>query len=174
MIDDDDSDDRLALGTDALIVTLYGELRRIAHREHYRAGLPQTLQTTALIGEAYLKLSRRDQWESRPHFLGCAATAMRHVLIDSARARLTAKRNAPLVEFNDLVSVPARDADLLRLDEALTELARIDGELARLIDCRFFAGYDERETAEALGISDRTVRRRWVQARAWIHNEIGA
>ena len=85
---------RFDAGTDDLIVLLYGELRKIAHREHFRAGMPQTLQTTALIGEAYVRLKRREGWEGPAHFLGCAATAMRHVLIDAARARLTAKRRA--------------------------------------------------------------------------------
>lgn len=159
-------------GTDDLIVTLYGELRKIAHREHFRAGMPQTLQTTALIGEAYVRLKRREGWEGPAHFLGCAATAMRHVLIDAARARLTAKRRGATVEYEDGIGSEAEDAEIVRLGEALTALARIDPELARLVECRFFAGYGERETAETLGVSDRTVRRRWIQARAWIHAEL--
>ena len=160
-------------GTDALIVLLYEELRVIAHREHFRAGMPQTLQTTALIGEAYFRLQRRDDWLGRSHFLACAATAMRHVLIDAARARLAAKRDAPTTAYEEGIDTgPVQDDELVRLGEALVSLSQVDGELARLIDCRFFAGYDERETAEVLGISDRTVRRRWTQARAWIHSEM--
>lgn len=80
---------------DELVAALYDELRVIARREHYRAGSPQTLQPTALIGEAYLKLQKREGWESKSHFLGCAATAIRHILIDAARARLASKRNGP-------------------------------------------------------------------------------
>lgn len=161
-------------GTDDLVVTLYGELRKIAHREHFRAGMPQTLQTTALIGEAYVRLKRREGWEGPAHFLGCAATAMRHVLIDAARARLTAKRRGVMVSYEEGIGSEAEDAEIVRLGDALIALARIDPELARLVECRFFAGYGERETAEALGISDRTVRRRWIQARAWIHAELAA
>ncbi|MDO7841846.1 ECF-type sigma factor [Sphingomonas immobilis] len=165
---------RFDLDTDALVVTLYSELRKIARREHLRAGAPQTLQTTALIGEVYLKLKRHEVWQSRPHFLACASTAIRHLLVDAARARSTAKRSAPQMEYDDRVADERSDRDLVKLGDALESLARIDSELARLVDCRFFAGYDERETAEILGISDRTVRRRWVQAKAWIHNEIAA
>jgi RNA polymerase sigma factor (TIGR02999 family) len=154
-------------GTDALVVALYPELRTIARREHFRAGTPQTLQTTALINETYLKLCRRADWASRAHFLGCAATAMRHLLIDGARARLSAKRTAP-----EVLPVEGEDAELIRLGDALGELARLDPELARLVECRFFAGYDEVETAEVLGVNERTVRRRWVKARAWIHAQM--
>ena len=159
-------------GTDALIVTLYAELRKIAGREHFRAGLPQTLQPTALIGEAYVRLQRREGWDGPAHFLACAATAMRHVLIDAARARLTAKRAGSVVSYEDGIVSEHEDAEVVRLSDALTALARLDPELARLVECRFFAGYDERETAQALGVSDRTVRRRWIQARAWIHAEL--
>ena len=150
--------------TDELVAALYPELRSIAHREHFRAGNPQTLQTTALIHETYLKLRRRAAWTSRAHFLGCAATAMRHLLIDAARARLTAKRTLP-----DGEAPGVDDAELLRLGDALGDLAGLDADLARLVECRFFAGYDEVETAEVLGVNERTVRRRWVKARAWIH-----
>ena len=169
---DRDALDRVDLGTDELVQELYQELRKIAHREHYRAGMPQTFQTTALIGEAYVKLQRRRDWEGRSHFLGCAATAMRHVLVDAARARLTARRT-PGAQWNAELS-PVADPELVYLGDALKSLSEVDAELAHLVDCRFFAGYDERETAEILGISDRTVRRRWAQARAWIHAEMMA
>lgn len=170
----DNADHVFAPGSDDLVVTLYGELRKIAHREHFRAGMPQTMQTTALIGEAYVRLQRRKGWEGPAHFLGCAATAMRHVLIDLARTRLAAKRAGPVVSYEDGIASADEDAEVIRLGEALTALARFDPELARLVECRFFAGYSERETAEALGVSDRTVRRRWIQARAWIHDELAA
>lgn len=154
---------------DALVVSLYDELRAIARREHFRAGSPLTLQPTALINEAYVKLQSHAGWLSRSHFLGCASTAMRHILIDAARARLSAKRAA----ITDVAASDAGDDDeMLRLGDALTALSALDPNLARVVDCRFFAGYNEQETADILGVSDRTVRRWWVQARAWIHREI--
>jgi len=125
-------------GFDAVTQNLYGELRSMAHRERRRAGNPQTLQTTALINEAYLKLHQSDGWSSREHFLGTAATAMRHILIDAARARMSLKR----------------------------------GEGVRVVECRFFAGYSEAETGKILGVSERTVRRDWLQAKAWLYRSL--
>jgi RNA polymerase sigma factor (TIGR02999 family) len=160
---------------DALVASLYDELRVIARREHVRAGRPQTLQTTALINEAYLKLSRREGWASRAHFLGCAATAIRNILVDAARARLASKRGAPTYSFTeglDSLGATPEDRDVVRLGDTLQALSTFDANLAKVVDCRFFAGLDERETAEVLGVTDRTVRRWWVQARAWIHKEM--
>ena len=158
------------------MATLYSELRVIARREHFRAGGPQTLQPTALINEAYVKLQRRDGWESEAHFLGCAATAIRHILIDAARARMTAKRDAPTYRFtqslDSMAAAVPEDGEIVKLGDALKALADVDANLAKVVDCRFFAGLDEKETAEVLGVSDRTVRRWWVQARAWIHVEM--
>lgn len=159
-----------APGTDVLIVELYPHLRGMARREHWRSGSPMTLQTTALIHETYLKLRHHDGWRTRGHFLSCAATAMRHVLIDGARARLSGKRQAPA----DVHKNAGGDLALLSLNDALGELARLEPDLARLVECRFFAGYDETETAEVLGISGRTVRRNWVRAKAWIHAQMTA
>lgn len=159
-------------GTDQLVVELYDELRRIARREHFRAGMPQTLQTTALVGETYVRLKRRDGWQGRSHFLACAATAMRHILVDDARARLSLKRSAPIVDLPDDVPAAVEDEQVVLLGEALSRLAKLDEQLARIVECRFFAGYDEQETAEILGVTDRTVRRKWVRARAWIHAEM--
>jgi RNA polymerase sigma factor (TIGR02999 family) len=163
---------------DELIEGLYAELRTIARREHFRAGSPQTLQPTALINEAYMKLRSREGWDSQSQFLGCAATAIRHILIDAARARLASKRNAPTYSFtqqlDSLAAAPPEDAEVIRLGEALKLLSQFDANLAQVVDCRFFAGMDERETANILGVSDRTVRRWWVQARAWIHHEMAA
>lgn len=161
-----------------MVAALYEELRTIARREHYRAGGPQTLQTTALINEAYVKLRRAEGWESQSHFLACAATAMRHILIDAARARLASKRGAPTYSFtqslDSLAAAIPEDEQVLKLGDALEELKRLDANLAQVVDCRFFAGMDERETADILGVTDRTVRRWWVQARAWIHQEMAA
>ena len=154
-------EDNFAGDADALVSLLYDELRVIARREHYRGGEPQTLQATALIGEAYIKLQRRDGWESKSHFLGCAATAMRHILIDAARARLTGKRDAEVESYTrslDVAAAMPEDGEIVRLGDALKALAEIDPKLAQVVDCRFFAGLDEVETAQVLGVSDRTVR----------------
>lgn len=136
------------------------------------------MQTTALINEAYVKLRRADGWESQSHFLACAATAMRHILIDAARSRLASKRDAPTYSFtqslDSLAAAVPDDEQVLKLGDALEGLKRLDANLAQVVDCRFFAGMDERETADVLGVTDRTVRRWWVQARAWIHQEMAA
>ena len=164
------------LRTDAIMESLYNDLRDIARRERFRAGQPMTLQTTAVLHEAYIKLYKREDWESREHFLGTAATAIRHVLVNVALARKAAKRGhgerpLPIDEAGD-IPFSEDDRQLIVLNEALDELAAFDGELAKLIDCRFFAGLSEAETAEVMGISERTVRRRWAQARAWVHREM--
>lgn len=161
-----------------LASSLYEDLRKAARRERRRAGKPLTWNTTALIHETYVKLYRHQAWISREQFMGFAATAMRHVLVDAARARLTQKRGgtavrAPL-DAADEVTLGGEDREIVRLDEALVELSRMDPELAHLVECRFFAGLDEVETGRVLGVSDRTVRRRWTQARAWLHRELQA
>lgn len=163
-------------GFDALTSTLYEQLRKIAHRERGRAGRPETLQTTALINESYLKLRDHSDFESRAHFLATAATAMRHVLVDAARARLSQKRGsgkgpASLDDLGD-VAATAEDRDVVAINEALEALERLDPQLARIVECRFFAGYSEEETGRVLGISDRTVRRHWVQAKAYLYREM--
>lgn len=161
-----------------LASSLYEDLRRAARRERRRAGKPLTWNTTALIHETYVKLHRQQAWISREQFMGFAATAMRHVLVDAARARLAWKRGggavrAPL-EAADEITLGGEDEEIVRLDEALVDLSRMDPELGRLVECRFFAGLDEVETGRVLGVSDRTVRRRWTQARAWLHREMRA
>ncbi|MEP9360375.1 ECF-type sigma factor [Sphingomonas sp. KR3-1] len=166
-----------ALGSsDELVNQLYGELHQIARREYRRAGSPMTLQPTALVGEVYLRIQNRADWQSKSHFLGCAATAMRHVLVDAARARLAAKRSGEreslTVALAEIASGARDDEELLCLGDALAELARHDPLLAKVVDCRFFIGLDEVETAEVLGITDRTVRRWWTRARAWIYDQM--
>ena len=156
---------------------LYAEMRAAAKRERWRAGRPSTWQTTAVIHEAYLKLYQRGGWSSREQFLATAATAMRHVLVDAARARLTEKRGdgvKPLpIEAADKAMLE-EDAEVVELGDALTALAAFDPKLAKVVECRFFAGFDEAETGLLMGVSDRTVRRWWNQARAWLHREIQA
>ena len=154
---------------DEMTEALYAELRAMARHERFRSGQPATLQTTAVLHETYMKLVGSEHWRDRDHFLASACTAMRHVLIDAARARLAAKRDAsrePTPEGE------AKDERMDRLGAALEALARHDPELARLVDCRFFGGLTETETARVLGVSDRTVRRHWLRARAWIHGTL--
>ena len=160
---------------DALIEELYGALRVIAHRERLRVGRPQTLQTTALISETYVKLSQHAGWNGREHFLASAATAMRHILVDAARARLAQKRGSGEIarELDDAFDVSeAADEDVIRIDEALKTLKLLDPRLGTVVECRFFAGYSEEETGRILAISDRTVRRDWLQAKAWLFREL--
>lgn len=163
----------------ALTAALYDDLRRIAHRERWNAGQPATMQTTVVLHESYLKLHNRSDWESREHFLGTVALTMRHVLVDAARARMTAKRGGeagmlPLEAADTVASGEVDDHALVRLGEAMRELAELDPQLARVVDCRYFAGMSDAETAKLMGVSDRTIRRWWIQARAWIHSEIAA
>lgn len=174
-----DKNSRTGATSEELVELLYEDLRRIARRERWRAGSPGTLQTTAVLHEAYLKLRNQEIWHSREHFLGVAATAMRHLLVDAARARLAGKRgsggsNLPLEAAHEVPNPAPSDDDIVRLGEALKKLAARDPQLSHIVDCRFFAGLDEVETARLVGVSDRTVRRWWVQARAWIHRELEA
>lgn len=160
--------------SEELIRVLYDELHRIARREHHRAGSPNTIQATALISEAYIKIRQRDDWDSDRHFLGCAATAMRHIMIDAARARLTDKRAAEVHGYTRAINSQAasanNDEELAGLGDAMKRLALAEPRLAQVIDCRFFAGLNERETGVVLGVTERTVRRLWVQARAILYS----
>lgn len=169
-----------AAANDALLQSLvdlfYSDLRRIARRERFRVGAGATLCTTALISEAWLKLQRTASWENEQHFLATAALAMRQVLVGDAQARHSAKRNrgqAPLSLEEGLDAPDAADEQILQVNDALEQLAQLSPRLAQVVECRFFAGYTETETARALGITDRTVRRDWVKARAWLYRELG-
>lgn len=161
--------------SEELVKALYGELRQAASRERWKLGNAPTLQTTALVNETWLKLHKVQGWNDRQHFLRAAAVAMRQVLIDAARERYAAKRGAGL--SNATLSAAERVADesddtLLRTEAALAQLQSIDTRLARIVECRFFAGFTDEETAEALGISARTVRRDWLKAKAWLAVEL--
>ncbi|MEO5596250.1 MAG: ECF-type sigma factor [Lysobacteraceae bacterium] len=160
-----------------LVQALYAELRTVASRERWKLGGAGTLQTTALINETWLKLYRVESWNDRQHFLRAAAVAMRQVLIDAARERYAAKRGGGLA--NVTLSAAERVADgsdesLLQMEEALARLQALDPRLAQVVECRFFAGFSEVETAEALDISERTVRRDWLKAKAWLAVELQA
>jgi RNA polymerase sigma factor (TIGR02999 family) len=168
--------DRAAL--DALMPVVYAELRRIARGYLARERRDHTLQTTALVHEAYLKLvdQRRVQWQSRAHFFGVAAQMMRRILVDHARARLAGKRGAGAetiaLEVAPELSAKAR-VDLLGLDEALDRLTRLDARQGRLVELRFFGGLSIEEAAEVLDISPATISREWVMAKAWLYKEMG-
>jgi RNA polymerase sigma factor (TIGR02999 family) len=154
---------------DRLTALVYEDLRRLARRQRRRSGA-QTLNTTALVHEAYLKLAGGSSlgWQDRAHFLAVAGHAIRHILIDYARAQRSAKRGAGAirVELDEAHARVEQEADkLLLLDELLNALGEDDSRLVRVVECRYFAGMTEPETAEALGISDRTVRRSWTAAR---------
>ncbi len=160
---------------DQLLPLFYDDLKRLAHRERSRVGAGATLQTTALVNEAYLKLRGAEGWNTDEHFLRAAALAMRHALVNHALARLAAKRGdgAPHVSITEGLGVAAEDdSAMVSLNEALVRLADTSLRLAQVVECRYFAGYDEVETARALGISERTVRRDWALARAWLHREL--
>ena len=155
---------------DRLLPLVYEELRAIAHRQLAGRGGDGTLQTTALVHEAYLKLvdQSRAGWKDRLHFLALASVAMRHVLVDRARARATRKRGGGLrripLDGQDIAAEDQAEA-LLQLEEALTRLAETDPRLARVVEYRFFGGLTEDEIAQVLGLTTRTVQRDWARAR---------
>ena len=153
------------------------ELRRIAHGFMRREGNHQTLQTTALINEAYLKLiNQRDvQWQNRAHFFGVSAQIMRRILIDDARDRLTAKRGGKIqhIPLDDAENMAwEQPSDLIALDEALKKLAAFDKLKSRIVELRYFTGLTLEETAEVLGIAAVTVSVNWRLAKAWLAREI--
>lgn len=167
--------EQVALGD--LFTAAYARLHGLAHDQRRRWRGQETLSTTALVHEAYLKLSQQEEprWESRGHFFRVAARAMRHILIDYAERSGTAKRGG------DREHVPADDAEpihesrieeLLALNEALTRLERRNARRARVVECRFFAGLDVEETAEALDISPATVVRDWSRGKAWLYLQL--
>lgn len=158
---------------DRLFPLVYEELRRIAHRQLRREHRDHTLGTTALVHEAYLKLvdQTRAQLTDRAHFFAVAARAMRRILVDYARRHRALKRGrAPArVSLSDAALIAEQRADtLVALDEALTRLAEVDDRLSLVVECRFFGGLTEEETAEALAVTSRTVRRDWAKAKGWL------
>lgn len=165
--------DRSAL--DRLFPLVYDELRRIAHRQLGRERSDHTLGTTALVHEGYLRLvdQTRARWEDRAHFFAVAARAMRRILVDYARRHRAAKRGGARVSLDDATLLADERADtLVALDEALTRLTDVDERLGRVVECRFFGGLTEEETAEALGVTARTVRRDWVKAKGWLYHAL--
>lgn len=165
--------DELAL--EALVPIVYEELRRLARRYMRGQRLGHTLQTTALVNEAYMRLVDADRvrWQDRAHFFAVSARLMRRILVDSARARNNLKRGGNRVTLDDAAElVPGRATDLVALDDALTALAELSPRQSQIVELRYFGGFTETETAEVLGISERTVRREWRVARAWLFREL--
>ncbi len=162
---------------EALIPLVYDELRRLARRYLRRERRDHTLQSAALVNEAYLRLIRQEhpQWQNRAHFFGVAAQLMRHILVDHARNRAAAKRGAgaPRLTLDPDVALPQeRDVDLIALDDALNQLAALDPQQSRLVELRFFGGLSIEETSVVLGVSPATVKREWATARAWLKREM--
>lgn len=159
-----------------LIPLVYEELRRLAQRHLRAERRDHTLQTSALINEAYLRLVQQHvPWESRAHFFGIAARLMRQILVDHARARLRLKRGGDqqqvsLAEAEELAE--GKSADLLALDDALQAMAAVDQQQSRIVELRYFAGLTIEETAEVTGLSTATVEREWRTARAWLRAEL--
>ena len=160
-----------------LVPLVYHELRRLARAQLRRERPDHSLQTTELVHEAYIKLVKQEvvQWQGRTHFFGIAAQVMRRVLIEHARGHMREKRGGgkmalPLNEA--LVFCPESSEELLKLDEALNRLAKLDARQSRIVELRFFGGMTVEETAEYLGISPKTVKREWAVAKAWLHAEV--
>jgi RNA polymerase sigma factor (TIGR02999 family) len=156
---------------------VYEELRKLAAQKMGREAAGHTLQPTALVHEAWLRLVSNDckTWQNRAHFFGAAAEAMRRVLIDHARHKQAARRGGRLerVDLQEIdVPTTAKEETLLRVDEALVGLAREDAKAAELVKLRFFSGLTVEEAALALGVTDRTARRYWRFARAWLYDEL--
>jgi len=162
---------------DELMPLVDRELHRLAHHymRHEKAG--HTLQTTALVNEAYLKLidQRQVHWKNRAHFFALSAQLMRRILVDHARKRKYAKRggDAHRITFDEVMAVSReRRSDLIALDDALEKLANIDPRKGKVVELRFFGGLSVEETAEALGVSPLTVKRDWKMAKAWLYNSL--
>ena len=163
--------------TDRLTSAVYEELKRLAGSFLRRERENHSLQATALVHEAYLKLIDQDSvdWKNRSHFLAIAAVVMRRILIDHANRKGRAKRGGGrkrLMIETIIPEAPEPPVDLIELDVALTSLAKIDPDMSRLVEMRFFGGMTEVEIADVLGVSTRTVRREWALARAWLRNEL--
>jgi RNA polymerase sigma factor (TIGR02999 family) len=159
-----------------LLPAFYQQLRRIARRTRARLGAGHTLQTTALVHEAYLRLGQSRSFVDETHFLRASALAMRHALINHAQSRLAEKRGGggQHVTLSNVADLSIQSDDgLLALNDAIGRLAREMPRLADVVECRFFAGYGEEDTARALGVSLRTVQRDWLKARAWLYRELG-
>jgi len=164
---------------DELTPLVYNELKRIAGGQLRSERPGHTLQATALVHEAYLKLvdQRDTSWQNRAHFFGVAAQVMRRILLDYAKGRRREKRGGGIAAATldeALVVGDDRTSDLIEIDEVLTRLEKLDERQAKVVELRFFGGLSVEETAEAMGISEPTVKREWAMARAWLHRELAS
>jgi RNA polymerase sigma-70 factor, ECF subfamily len=161
---------------DELIPLVYEELHRLAHRYMRRESQGHTLQTSALVNEAYLRLvdQRSIQWQNRAHFFGVAARLMRQILVDHARGRSRAKRGggAQMVSLAEPAVMSKEIAEVIALDEALNNLAQFDSRKSQIVEMKFFGGLTNEEVAEVLKVTSRTVEREWRKAKAWLHRAI--
>jgi RNA polymerase sigma factor (TIGR02999 family) len=162
----------------ALMPLVYDELRRLAASYMRRERPGQTLQATALVHDAYIRLMQDSKlsWQNRSHFFGIAARSMRQILVERARARHAGKRGGSRIRVTldaGLLAAETRAIDLEALDEALTRLEALDAELAQVVEVRFFGGLSIEEAAETLDVSPATVKRRWTVAKAWLARELG-
>ena len=163
---------------DELMPLVYEELRRQASQYLRKERQGHTLQTTALIHEAYLRLAGQNEieWQNRNHFFAIASTAMRRILVDHARTRHREKRggNAEDIPLDDalMIGVSQKSVDLVALDEALVRLERLDPRQAKVVELRFFSGLTNEETAKVLAVSNATVRNDWAMAKAWLHGQL--
>ncbi len=163
---------------DRLVPLVYDRMRRIARGQLQRAGRGQTLDTTSLVHETYLQLVAETGvgWQDRSHFFAICARAMRRILVDYARERTAQKRGGGKPDLRlepERLSVEQQAEQVLAVDRALEGLAAFNERLARVVECRYFAGLSEDETAQALAVSLRTVQRDWMRARAWLRKELG-
>lgn len=164
---------------DALLSIVYGELRKIAAQYLRKENSGHTLQPTALVHEAYMKLIDISDinWQDRAHFFAVAANVMRNILVDHARAKLADKRGggAQRIALEDAISLSSEEnVDVLAVDEALKELAELDEQQSRIVELRFFGGLTIEETAHVAGISPATVKREWAMAKAWLHRKLSS
>ena len=162
---------------DALLPVVYRELRRLAHCELRKERPDHTLQSAALVNEAYLRLFRMQppRWENRTHFFAIAAHLMRQILVDYARRHRASKRGSGVcvLTLDDAVALsPRKEMDVIAIDDALHALAEVDPRQSRVVELRFFAGLSLEETSEVMGIATATVQRDWTAARAWLYREI--
>ena len=176
MLDDTlDASPEVVQTAEQLLPLLYADLKRAAQRQRHAISGADTLQTTAVIHEAYLKLRASPGFANHVHFLRSAALAMRHVLINYAREQVTVKRGRGTVtvpiDDEDSLSAPTVE-QLIEVNDALAKLKTLSPRLAQVVECRFFGGYTDAETAAALQLTERTVRRDWVKARAWLKQQM--